>query len=836
MVLLKYPLFALSMTHAINKALENFSQGQWLFALDIIDTVSISDIDAEVALLAVKSYTALGDFDMADRVLERALVSKPLSLALHQGMLRHSVARGHFSAARCQVKSALISGVDAAFLDPVLADALCPDVNALVSSVSTYSELRIDVAARQSGSLRLTLDLGSVRHELTIDCNLFSEKSGAFRFTGSVRLLWPDDVWHVLIGSDHAAVSIAVPTRTRPMFNGVPFGRAPVRPRTLKPVVTVIVPVYRDAGAVRDCLDALAADRSETLTRQIIVINDDSDEPGMASLLARYASMPNFRVETNPVNRGFVGTVNRGLMLAPNGAVCLLNADTVPPRGFLDRLAAYDAPEIGTVTPLSNNGELTSWPTPFVANEMPSPDVAAAIDAAARQLQLPPVNMPNGVGFCLFITEACRNAVGLFNDIDYRLGYLEEVDFCLRAVDAGFHNICAVDVFVPHIGGRSFGSARHGLVSMNHEAVLRRFPSLTRVTDAFLLNDPLAPARKALQRAVLSNAGQPKAHLGGPLRLIISDDLADKELTARVSATGEDDALLLGEGSHGQLVLHRSRLFVPNRFDLPNDAMSEDLPALAQWLDAFAISQVWLDGMSSVSQQLAGLAKVLSVPLVARLSSELAFDDPGMVAILTRADRIVTRAPGLAFRAEATFDRLVVRLPPFYAEPARAFPGLNRAVVLIEQTNSARWLRLLLDLARSCLATNLLWNFAVVGSAWRSQELESTGIIRFLDISDNEFATSELSARRFSAGLVLACPGLHDGREASLLAKFPRPLVTTAPGLAATAGFRENAVIPAEPLAASLIAALEIAGRVDTSVTGNIQEGVGKLDMIRVVA
>ena len=71
-------------------------------------------------------------------------------------------------------------------------------------------------------------------------------------------------------------------------------------------------------------------------------------------------------------NLGFAQSVNLALGRRRGGDVLLLNADTLLPRGAIDRLAAaaYSQADVGTVTPLSNNGEFTSFPLPNVANPL----------------------------------------------------------------------------------------------------------------------------------------------------------------------------------------------------------------------------------------------------------------------------------------------------------------------------------------------------------------------------------------------------------------------------------------------------------------------------------
>ena len=125
---------------------------------------------------------------------------------------------------------------------------------------------------------------------------------------------------------------------------------------------------------------------------------------------------------------------------------------------------------------MSNNGEFTSFPIPNAQNQLPSLEEIAAIDCVAADVNAGRiVDIPNGIGFCLYVTRACLNAVGFLSS-DYHRGYLEDVDFCLRARELGFRNICAPSVFVGHVGSRSFGKEKRSLVVRNLAIADRKFP------------------------------------------------------------------------------------------------------------------------------------------------------------------------------------------------------------------------------------------------------------------------------------------------------------------------------------------------------------------------
>jgi O-antigen biosynthesis protein len=163
--------------------------------------------------------------------------------------------------------------------------------------------------------------------------------------------------------------------------------------------IAVIVPVYDDYVATRDCLDGLVAELDGRPNIRAILINDASPNKKITSYLDRLAGRAGIEIVTNAVNLGFVESVNHALKLTQREDVVLLNADTVVPPGFLDRLSAlaHSAPGIGTITPLSNNGEFTSFPAPNTFNPMLSRQQMVAIDRIASRVNAGRlIDLPNG--------------------------------------------------------------------------------------------------------------------------------------------------------------------------------------------------------------------------------------------------------------------------------------------------------------------------------------------------------------------------------------------------------------------------------------------------------
>ena len=315
------------------------------------------------------------------------------------------------------------------------------------------------------------------------------------------RFDWPRGAAVVEVRDDEAGVLL----RGAPLMNDEVLEARPVAP-PIPADVAVIVPVYDDARATRRCFDALLADGCR-LRRRIIVVDDASPSAMIRAHLDRLAADGRIELIRNPHNAGFIRAVNRALRRVGDEDVVLLNADTHVPRGWLERMReAARRPGVGTVTPLSNNGELVSLPGRFRSNAMPSAERIEAIDAAARALGGEPVHLPNGVGFCLYIRNEALRAVGGLDAGRYERGYLEEVDFCLRVAKAGYANVCATDVYVGHQGEASFGASKRSLVTANAVALMRRWPDIEAQTTAFVRADPLRATRAALAFATLDPA------------------------------------------------------------------------------------------------------------------------------------------------------------------------------------------------------------------------------------------------------------------------------------------------------------------------------------------
>ena len=269
---------------------------------------------------------------------------------------------------------------------------------------------------------------------------------------------------------------------------------------------TVVVPVHNAPLELETCLESLH--RTMPSGTQVLLLDDASSDERVQPLLRHWLGRagPAWRMELHTQNLGFVGTANRGMELTQE-AVVLLNSDTVLTPGWLEGLArCLDSdPAIATATPWTNNGEIASLPAMCVANPLPGNiDEVARVIARTGQADYPEI--PTAVGFCMAISRLAIDSVGRFDEQLFGLGYGEENDFSMRASAAGFRNVLCDDVYIAHLGGRSFSPRGLHPDAAAMSRLLSRHPGYLGLVQEFIAADPLAGRRSQLLSA-LNEAG-----------------------------------------------------------------------------------------------------------------------------------------------------------------------------------------------------------------------------------------------------------------------------------------------------------------------------------------
>jgi len=268
---------------------------------------------------------------------------------------------------------------------------------------------------------------------------------------------------------------------------------------------TVIIPVYNSFPEALACVESVFAHTPDGY--RVLMVDDASPEGELADFLPDTVRRdPRLTLVRNPHNLGFVRTCNAAMQMAGNNDVVLLNSDTEVTAGWLERLrqAAYSRPQIGTVTPFTNNGEICSLPRPFSDNRLPPgyslAEFATLVETVSQRAY--PV-LPTCIGFCVYIKRELIERIGGFDAESFGRGYGEENDFSCRAQAAGYVDVLDDATFVYHKGRMSFRGETAQLCAKNLAVLENKHPGYQQRIQEFVLADPLQAIHARVHDAML---------------------------------------------------------------------------------------------------------------------------------------------------------------------------------------------------------------------------------------------------------------------------------------------------------------------------------------------
>lgn len=239
----------------------------------------------------------------------------------------------------------------------------------------------------------------------------------------------------------------------------------------------VVIPVF---GQFEIALEVIMRAIKHTPSQVVINVIDDGSPDGkeFEKLLIENQLIGRIKFKRNSSNQGFVKTMNDAFAVCHPDDVIILNSDCYVSIGWYDNLisTASSSDLVATVTAMSDNGSISEVTLGSERIEITSLD---ELDRINREMPKNTsdflVQIPVGVGHCMWISRKSLEIVGYFDEI-FSPGYGEEVDFCLRATRMGFHHLLCKNTLVHHAGGASF-SERTSKLQSAHERILRsRYP------------------------------------------------------------------------------------------------------------------------------------------------------------------------------------------------------------------------------------------------------------------------------------------------------------------------------------------------------------------------
>jgi GT2 family glycosyltransferase/glycosyltransferase involved in cell wall biosynthesis len=436
-----------------------------------------------------------------------------------------------------------------------------PDLAELYPGIRTpgFKKVMAPPGQAEPDLVTLSLRLAGTDIELFDGPTILSSRATAVT---AARALAQRAAFSGLTAAEHAVFDAALGdflARARQEERQVFVGRhAPAEPDDAAARLNIIIPVFRDVETTRACIDSALAARAGR-SDWIVLVNDESPDPGMEALLAGYASCRDTHVLRNAGNLGFVKSVNRALSFCRDGDVLLLNSDALLFEGALEEMqrVAHGSPDIGTVTALSNNATIFSYPHPLHANaKLDDIDCRTLAVIALQENAGRSIDVPTGHGFCLLIKRVLLRRLGRLDEAFGR-GYGEENDFCARAADLGYRNVAAAGVFVEHRDSLSFEAEKAPLLAQNMRLLHTRYPEHTALVMEAERRDDLRSARWALDAARLKRASEG----GASFALLVQHNLGGgttRAIEEIEKAAGYGDAIrmILSCRDDGFLSLH----------------------------------------------------------------------------------------------------------------------------------------------------------------------------------------------------------------------------------------------------------------------------------------
>ncbi len=193
----------------------------------------------------------------------------------------------------------------------------------------------------------------------------------------------------------------------------------------------IIIPVCNRPDLTKSCLNSIC---EHTSIQFGLILIDNNSGPETKDYLRSFASThENVLLLRNEENLGWVKAVNQGISASESSFVCVMNNDTVVRTGeWLSKMidVADSAYDIGLVNPHFQAKKGVFSDGPFIE-----------VDFCR--------------GYCMLIKKNVAEKVGLFDE-SYGLGYYDDDDYSVRAIQAGFRCVRANGVFVEHVGDSTF--------------------------------------------------------------------------------------------------------------------------------------------------------------------------------------------------------------------------------------------------------------------------------------------------------------------------------------------------------------------------------------------
>ena len=221
--------------------------------------------------------------------------------------------------------------------------------------------------------------------------------------------------------------------------------------------VSILIPLFNRLDLTRACLESLESTAGDL--RYEVILTDDGSTDGTRDFL-RSLRPPRYRVVLNDRPRGYAANNNHAARLARAPVLCLLNNDTVLMPAWLHAMLRVlrrtpDSGFVGNVQREPFSGLIDHIGVTF--NPDGTPVHAGKNDSAPPEQEFG--RWPAVTAACCVISKDVFMKLGGFDE-GFQNGF-EDIDFCLRAAEAGHRHYVANRSSIYHYISASPGRRRH---------------------------------------------------------------------------------------------------------------------------------------------------------------------------------------------------------------------------------------------------------------------------------------------------------------------------------------------------------------------------------------
>ena len=222
-----------------------------------------------------------------------------------------------------------------------------------------------------------------------------------------------------------------------------------VKEMDLKKTAIVIL-TYNNLEYSKSCLDSIRM-HTEKESYEIIVVDNNSTD-GTRDWLS---VQPDIKLLLNDKNEGFPRGCNMGIALAsPGSDILLLNNDTIVTPGWLANLqkCLYSDEKTGAAGAVCNHNENLQGVDFYYDSLEKMEELAQANNISDSSRWEEKIFL---IGFCILIKREVLDKIGQLDET-YSPGYVEDNDFSLRIISAGYRLMLCHDCFIHHYLGTGF--------------------------------------------------------------------------------------------------------------------------------------------------------------------------------------------------------------------------------------------------------------------------------------------------------------------------------------------------------------------------------------------